>query len=297
MGTPPASIPGASGGASNAERIRLEGGAFTMGSADPLSYPDDGETPREVELDPFRIDTRAVSNARFAEFVAATGHRTDAERYGWSFVFAGLLAEDFPDTRAVAPAPWWRQVHGADWRRPDGPESDHAERMDHPVVHVSWRDAVAYCEWSGARLPTEAEWEFAGRGGLAGKVFPWGDELEPGGEHRMNVWQGAFPAHNTVADGFYGTGPVTAYAANGYGLHNVTGNVWEWTADWFDSTFRDRDSRRNPTGPPKGEFRVQKGGSYLCHDSYCRRYRIAARQGNEPDSSAGNVGFRCAADV
>jgi formylglycine-generating enzyme required for sulfatase activity len=278
------------------DRILLEGGVFTMGSADPLSYPGDGEEPREVELDPFAIDALAVSNACFAEFVEATGHETDAERYGWSFVFAGLLPDDFPDTRAVANAPWWRQVHDADWRHPEGPHSEIDERADHPVIHVSWTDAVAYCEWSGGRLPTEAEWEFAGRGGLAGKVFPWGDELEPGGEHRMNVWQGEFPPHNTVADGYYGTAPIDAFPANGYGLHNATGNVWEWTADWFDASSRKGDSRRNPAGPPDGKFRLQKGGSYLCHHSYCRRYRIAARQGNEPDSSSGNVGFRCAAD-
>lgn len=277
--------------------IRLEGGEFTIGGADRWTYPGDGETPREVELDPFLIDAHAVSNARFGEFVEAIGHRTDAERYEWSFVFAGLLPDDFPDTRGVAQTPWWRQVYGADWRHPEGPQSDIAEREDHPVVHVSWPDAAAYCEWAGGRLPTEAEWELAARGGLAGKVFPWGDELEPGGEHRMNVWQGDFPTHNTLADGFYGTAPVGAFPANGYGLHNTTGNVWEWTTDWFDAAFRAHDSRRNPAGPPRGELRVSKGGSYLCHHSYCRRYRVAARQGKEPDSSAGNLGFRCAADA
>ncbi len=281
---------------SESKRIELEGGVFTIGSAAPPGYPGDGEEPREVELDPFLIDAEAVSNARFAEFVEATGHETDAERYGWSFVFAGLLPDDFPDTRGVARAPWWRQVSGADWRHPEGPQSELAESAEHPVVHVSWTDALAYCEWSAARLPSEAEWEFAARGGLAGKVFPWGDELEPGGEHRMNVWQGEFPPHNTLADGYYGTAPVGAYEPNGYGLYNATGNVWEWTADRFDAGFRVEDSRRNPGGPPRGEFRAQKGGSYLCHHSYCMRYRVAARQGNEPDSSAGNVGFRCAAD-
>jgi sulfatase modifying factor 1 len=281
----------------NREMVRLDGGAFTIGSADPWTYPGDGETPREVEVDPFRIDHYAVSNARFAEFVEATGHTTDAERYGWSFVFAGLLPDDFPDTRAVAQTPWWRQVYGADWRHPEGPQSDIAERLDHPAVHISWGDAAAFCEWAGGRLPSEAEWEFAARGGLERKVFPWGDELEPGGEHRMNVWQGEFPNHNTTADGYYGTAPVDAFPPNGYGLHNVTGNVWEWAADWFDPAYRARDSERNPAGPPQGKLRVIKGGSYLCHHSYCRRYRVAARLGDEPDSSAGNLGFRCAADA
>lgn len=260
--------------------VELDGGSFRMGSDDRWAYPDDGEAPRTVDVGPFGIDAHTVSNERFADFAAATGYVTDAERFGWSFVFAGLLPDSFPPTRGVAAAPWWRQVEGADWCHPEGPQSGVDERMDHPVVHVSFNDALAYCESVGARLPTEAEWEFAARGGLEGKAFPWGDELEPEGEHRMNVWQGAFPAENSRADGFYGTCPVDAFAPNGYGLHNATGNVWEWTADLL-----------TPGGP-----RVQKGGSYLCHSSYCRRYRVAARQGNEPESSTGNLGFRCATD-
>jgi len=262
--------------------IALAGGAFWMGSNDRWAYPADGEALRRVTVRPFRIAPCAVSNGRFAEFAEATGHVTDAERYGWSFVFAGLLPDDFEATHGVAAAPWWRRVEAADWRHPEGPLSHIEKRMDHPVVHVSFDDAAAYCRWAGARLPTEAEWEFAARGGLEGKVFPWGDVLEPGGEHRMNVWQGSFPSENTRADGFYGSCPVDAFLPNGYGLHNFTGNVWEWTAGWFD-----RAAPRD---------RVQKGGSYLCHVSYCRRYRVAARHGSAPDSSTCNLGFRCAAD-
>jgi formylglycine-generating enzyme len=278
--------------------IQLPGGKFRMGSVGPMSYPADGEAPvHAVELRPFSIEPVAVTNERFAEFVTATGHVTDAERYGWSFVFAGFLPDDFPDTRAVATAPWWRQVEGSDWRHPEGPHSDVSDRDDHPAVHVSHHDALAFCAWSGTRLPTEAEWEYAARGGRGGFTFPWGDELEPGGEHRMNVFQGTFPNHNTCADGFAGTAPVDAFAPNEFGLHNMTGNVWEWCADWFDDGYYRNSPRSNPTGPPGGTHRVMRGGSYLCHASYCRRYRVAARSGNTPDSSTGNLGFRVARDL
>ncbi len=261
--------------------VSLEGGTFLMGAEGPECVAGDGEGPvREVEIGAFAIDPCAVSNARFAAFVEATGHVTDAERYGWSFVFGGLLPDEFPDTRGAVQAPWWRQVHGACWRRPEGPHSSIEDRLDHPVVHVSWRDAEAFCAWSGTRLPSEAEWEFAARGGLVGKRFPWGDELEPGGEHRMNVWQGTFPSENTLGDGYLGTCPVDAFPANGYGLHNTTGNVWEWCADSTDGD----------------QAMATRGGSYLCHDSYCNRYRVAARSSNTVDTSTGNMGFRCARD-
>ncbi|MGZ4279431.1 MAG: formylglycine-generating enzyme family protein [Solirubrobacteraceae bacterium] len=277
--------------------VLLAPGPFRMGSDDPAADPADGEGPvHVVELDPFWIDACAVSNAHFAAFAADTGHVTDAERFGWSFVFAGLLAAEHPATRGVAAAPWWRQVFGADWRHPEGPASTVDDRAEHPVVHVSHADAAAYCRWAGARLPTEAEWEYAARGGLEGATFPWGDELEPGGEHRMNVWQGRFPMENTAADGYYGTAPVDAFAPNGYGLHNTCGNVWEWVADWFDPTYYARSPQRAPRGPDRGTHRVMRGGSYLCHASYCRRYRVAARSANTPDSSTGNLGFRCARD-
>jgi sulfatase modifying factor 1 len=276
--------------------VALDGGEFLLGSDDHHVYPEDGEGPvRRISIDPILVDRHAVSNARFAAFVEATGYVTDAERFGWSFVFAGLLPDDFPPTRGVAQAPWWRAVEGATWEHPAGPHSSIDQRLDHPVVHVSHDDASRYCAWTGTRLPTEAEWEYAARGGLEAEVYPWGSELEPGGEHRMNVWQGEFPSQNTLADGHYGTCAVDEFEPNGYGLRNATGNVWEWTADWFDRGYRARDSSSNPQGPPVGTHRVQKGGSYLCHASYCRRYRVSARQANTPDASAGNLGFRCVA--
>ena len=270
-----------------------------MGSEDPEGFVEDGEGPvREVHLSPFAIEKHAVSNRRFAEFVDATGYTTEAQRYGWSFVFAGMLPDVFPETRGVVDAPWWRQVFGATWRCPEGPHSAVDERLDHPVVHVSWRDAEAFCAWAQLRLPTEAEWEYAARGGLAGKRYPWGDEREPGGEHRMNVWQGVFPAHNSREDGYYGTCPVGEFPANAHGLHNMSGNVWEWCADWFDASYHRRASeRRDPKGPPSGEAKVTRGGSYLCHRSYCNRYRVGARGRNTPDSSTGNVGFRCVSSI
>jgi formylglycine-generating enzyme required for sulfatase activity len=276
--------------------VDVPAGMFTMGTDDPNGYPADGEGPEhEVELDGFRIAAHAVTNDQFAAFVEATGYVTSAEQFGNSFVFAGLLPDDFPDTRAIAAAPWWREALGADWRHPEGPQSSIDSRGQHPVVHVSWLDAVAFCGWAGARLPTEAEWEKAARGGVEGAQFPWGDELEPAGEHRMNVFQGTFPTHDSGDDGWIGTCPVDQYAANGFGLFGVTGNVWEWCADWYDSAYYATSPRSNPFGPERGEARSMRGGSYLCHESYCRRYRVDARSASGPDSSAGNIGFRVAA--
>ena len=273
-----------------------------MGNDGDDGYPGDGEGPsHDVTLAPFWIAATTVTNAAFAEFVDATGHRTEAETFEWSFVFGGLLPDDFEDTRAVVDAQWWRQVYGSDWRHPEGPQSDLDGRMDHPVIHVSWNDAVAYCAWAGTRLPTEAEWEYAARGGLVGQHFPWGHELEPGGEHRMNVWQGTFPNDNTCADGFLGTAPVRTYPPNGFGLYETTGNVWEWCSDWFAPDTYSKAIGDGPitapVGPPGGTHRVMRGGSYLCHESYCRRYRVDARSANTPDTSTGNLGFRVAGDV
>jgi formylglycine-generating enzyme required for sulfatase activity len=290
-------LPGA-GGSVPDTLVTVPAATFRMGDDSVWAYPGDGEAPvHDVELGAFRIDRLAVSNDAFSRFVDATGWVTDAERYGWSFVFVGLLPGEFPDTRAVVGAEWWRQVHGAQWRHPEGPDSTLEHRGDHPVVHTSWNDALAYCRWTGTRLPTEAEWECAARGGLEGTAFPWGDDLEPDGEHRMNVFQGTFPGGNTGADGFLGTAPVDAFPPNGFGLHNVTGNVWEWCADWLDLGYYARSDVTNPRGPSHGELRVQRGGSYLCHLSYCRRYRVSARFGSEPTSSAGHTGFRVAADA
>jgi formylglycine-generating enzyme required for sulfatase activity len=278
--------------------VTIPAGEFSFGSEDEHAYRADGEGPvRRVSLDAFLIDPHAVSNRRFAAFAEATGRVTDAERLGWSYVFGGLLPDDFPDTQGVAQAPWWRVVEGASWRAPAGPGSSIDDALGHPVVHVSHGDALAYCEWAGLRLPTEAEWEYAARGGLEGEVYPWGSEIELGGEHRMNVWQGEFPNRNTLADGHYGSCPVDEFAPNGYGLYNTTGNVWEWTADWFAIDRGLSDGAHAPAGPAVGTHRVQKGGSYLCHASYCRRYRVAARQANTADTSTGNLGFRCAADA
>ncbi|GAA4221866.1 formylglycine-generating enzyme required for sulfatase activity [Streptosporangium album] len=261
------------------EAVALDGGRFLMGTDDADGFPQDAEGPvRPVVVEPFAVDRYTVTNARFAGFVADTGHVTEAERFGWSYVFAGFLPAVL---RRVSPrpqqTPWWCGVSGADWRHPDGPGSDLEDRWDHPVVHVSWNDAAAFCAWAGGRLPSEAEWEYAARGGLEQRRYPWGDELTPGGEHHCNIWQGHFPTRNTADDGHRGTAPVDAYAPNGYGLYNCAGNVWEWCADpWAAGQ----------------ETRVMRGGSYMCHDSYCNRYRVAARTRNTPDSSGGNIGFR-----
>lgn len=261
--------------------VGLAGGTFLMGSEDPLAYPEDGEGPvRSVEVSPFAIAATTVTAAQFAAFVAATGHVTDAERHGDSLVFKGLLPDELREASpSVAEAPWWRQVAGASWLRPEGPGSTIRGREDHPVTHVSQRDAAAYAEWVGARLPSEKEWEFAARGGLEQQPFPWGAEREPGGEPRMNTFPGEFPDNPGAP---VGAVPASSFPPNGYGLHSMTGNVWEWT------------SGRWSAADPRP---VMRGGSYMCHASYCRRYRTSARTASTADTTLGHTGFRLAVDV
>jgi sulfatase modifying factor 1 len=277
--------------------VMLPGGRFLMGTDDPHGFPADGEGPvRPVTLSPFAIDTFPVTNADFSAFVQATGYQTDAERFGWSFVFWAHIPEDrfeqlVEDT--AAPAPWWCKVPGACWRQPEGPGSLIEDRLQHPVVHVSWNDAAAFAAWAGRALPTEAQWEYAARGGLEQKLYPWGDDLTPGGRHLCNIWQGEFPLRDTAEDGYAGTCPVDAFPPNGFGIYSITGNVWEWCADWFTSQVAAGPVLHDPAGPTGGTARVMKGGSFLCHPSYCNRYRVAARTSNTPDSSTSNIGFRC----
>jgi formylglycine-generating enzyme required for sulfatase activity len=292
--------PQAPANGANTKGMRLlDGGTFLMGS-DSGTYPEDGEGPvREVRLAPFYIDIASVTNKQFDRFIKATGYKTEAEQFGWSFVFHLLIP---PDTSAklkqhVPGLDWWWKVPGAYWRRPEGRESTVADRMDRPAVHVSWNDSRAYAKWARKRLPTEAEYEYAARGGLEQNTYPWGDELTPNGEHRCNIWQGAFPTTNTQEDGYLGTAPARSFPPNGYGLFNMAGNVWEWCWDWFNPTFHVDGPRENPLGPNQGVAKVMRGGSYLCHESYCNRYRVSARTGNTPDSSTGNMGFRCVVDA
>jgi formylglycine-generating enzyme required for sulfatase activity len=283
--------------------LRIPGGAFLMGTDDGIGYPDDGEGPiREVSVAPFYMDQCCVSVADFARFIEATGYETDAGKFRYSYVFHALLPDSTKRTldmlgRTVLGLEWWYNVEGADWAHPFGPESDFRGLENHPVTHISYRDALAYCEWAGKRLPTEAEVEFAARGGLEQKRYVWGDELMPGGKHMCNIFQGKFPDYNSGEDGFVGTAPVDAFEPNGYGLYNMAGNVWEWVFDWWSPDFHLTGPRDNPIGPESGDRRLNRGGSYLCHDSYCNRYRVAARTSNTPDSSTGNLGFRCVRDI
>ncbi|MFF8478929.1 formylglycine-generating enzyme family protein [Streptomyces sp. NPDC015414] len=299
---PPA--PGADGGTAPHRRSTrgqtwLPGGEFAMGDAFGEGYRADGETPvHAVRLKPFHIDETAVTNAQFASFVKATGYATDAERYGSSAVFHLAVAAASVDVIGnAAGTPWWINVRGAHWRRPEGARSNITGRQNHPVVHISWNDATAYARWASKRLPTEAEWEYAARGGLTGRRYAWGDELTPGGRWRCNIWQGHFPHTNTAEDGYLTTAPVKSYRPNGFGLWNTAGNVWEWCSDWFSPSYYAQSPAADPLGPETGTRRVMRGGSYLCHESYCNRYRVAARSSNTPESSSGNLGFRCANDA
>ncbi|CAH1105045.1 unnamed protein product [Psylliodes chrysocephalus] len=266
------------------DMVLIEGTTFEMGTNKPV-FESDNEGPlRNVTLKSFYLDKYEISNQKFYDFVKKTGYTTEAEIFGDSFLFEMCLPKEdrkkYQDIRA-AQAPWWVKMKGVSWKHPEGPDSTIEDLMNHPVIHVSWNDAVKYCEHEGKRLPTEAEWEMACRAGLKQKLYPWGNKLTPKGQHWANIWQGEFPDTNTGEDGFIFTSPIDSFPPNKFGLHNMAGNVWEWTQDNWQN---DPDTK------------VKKGGSFLCHESYCWRYRCAARSSNTKDSSASNLGFRCAAD-
>jgi sulfatase modifying factor 1 len=279
---------------------RISGGEFTMGSDDSHSVANE-RPARRVRVDAFWMDEHPVTNAEFARFVAATGYVTTAERApDWeelkkqlppgtpkpdaSVLVPGsaVFAPPSGPTPLDDPSAWWRWTPGASWRRPEGPDSNVNDRGDHPVVQVSWDDAAAYAKWIGKSLPSEAEWEFAARGGLEGTRYNWGNESRPSDHHMANTFQGNFPFRQTAEDGFAGTSPVKSFPANGYGLYDMAGNVWQWTADWYRG-----GDRESPVAS-----RVIKGGSFLCHESYCESFRPSARRGNVPDTGTSHIGFR-----
>jgi formylglycine-generating enzyme len=297
--------------------VWIEGGEFTMGSDSRLAQPDEQPAHR-VRVDGFWMDSTEVTNAQFRTFVEATEYVTDAERPP---DLASIMSQVPPDTppppaELLVPGsltfrapqrpgqPWWQWQAAAHWRQPEGPGSDLAGKDDHPVVHISWRDASRYATWAGKRLPTEAEWEFAARGGLEDATYAWGNEADTRAA-RMNTWQGKFPLERQAGDGYAETSPVRSFAPNGYGLYDVSGNVWEWVADWYrPDTYSRRAGRgvvANPVGPdssfdpdePFAPKRVCRGGSYLCSENYCTGYRPSARMKTSPDTSLAHTGFRC----
>ena len=300
----------------------IPGGEFSMGCADPRGRPfggpdamADARPVHRVRLAGFWMDRTEVTNAQFAAFVAATGYVTVAERVPRAEDFPGAPPENLVAGSVVfsppsGPVPlddhlrWWNYVKGADWRHPLGPESSIDDHPEHPVVHVAYEDAEAYARWAGKRLPTEAEWEFAARGGLAGSLYPWGDEFRPGGRWMANTWQGRFPDRNTAEDGHAGLAPAGTFPANAYGLHDMSGNVWEWCSDWYRPDFYATATggvANDPRGPadsfdprePGQPKRVQRGGSYLCSEQYCARYIVGTRGKGEVSSGTNHIGFRC----
>jgi sulfatase modifying factor 1 len=282
-----------------ADLISINNTSFRMGCNRRIGYPSDGEGPqRRVRCQAFSISAYAVSNADFEQFVVDSGYITDAQKFGWSYVFDFFVppGTKLRNLNVAADLPWWRAVEGACWERPEGPKSDLSERMDHPVTHVSWFDAQAYCQWSDTRLPSEAEWELSARGGLDDMIYPWGNELMPREEHRCNIWQGEFPKTNLGSDGYLGTAPVNVFKPNGYNLYNMAGNVWEWCEDWFSPNYHRVTKASDPKYMIPQKQRVMRGGSFLCHKSYCNRYRVAARSSNTPNSTTNHCGFRVAAN-
>lgn len=296
-----------------AEMVLIHGGTFWMGCE---TGPADGRPQHEVTVDSFWIDQHEVTNEQFSHFVESTGYVTTAERAPDQKDFPGVPSDElvagsivFTPHEANAsldqPLSWWRYVAGADWRHPEGPGSSITDKGNYPVVNVSWDDAVAYCQWSGKRLPTEAEWEYAARGGLDRKEYVWGDEQTPDKRQLANVWQGQFPQENTKEDGFLGTAPGGSFPANGYGLYDMAGNVWEWCADWYRPDYYSHSPAANPKGPessydpdePGVTKRVERGGSFLCTDLYCGSFRPGRRMKSSPDSSLCHTGFRCVISV
>jgi len=272
--------------------VPIPGGAGWVGTKNP-GIANDGESPlRKTKIAPFEMAPTTVTNAQFKAFVDATGYITEAERIGWSFVFWAQVPARIGATHGVLDVEWWRHVDGANWRDINGPNTaKDAWHPDHPVVQVSWNDAKTYADWVGGRLPTEAEWEHAARGGLGDVAFPWGEREPDDTTHTpCNIWQGRFPDLNTARDGYLTTAPAQHYAPNGYGLFNLMGNVWEWTADAYGIKSLKKGVRAR-IAHMKG-YKVSKGGSFLCHKSYCYRYRIAARSGSSPDSATTHHGFR-----
>lgn len=275
---------------------KIPGGRALLGTDTPF-FLDDGEGPlRKKTVKPFMMTETTITNASFAQFVSETAYVTEAERFGWSFVFHSDVPVENGPTQGVLGTEWWRGVDGANWRTIHGRYTRDAWHLDHPAVHISWNDATAFARWCGGRLPTEAEWEHAARGGLSNPKFPWG-ETEPDDDktHPCNIWQGRFPTHNTGSDGWKSTAPARSYEPNGYGLYNMAGNVWEWSADVYRVKSLKKEIKQKLESM-RG-YRVLKGGSYLCHKSYCYRYRIAARIGNSPDSTTTHQGFRIVWDI
>ena len=278
------------------DRVAIPGGQSLVGTDRP-ELPVDGEAPlRQRKIKPFSMDVTTVTNARFQRFVEETGFVTEAERLGNSFVFEHLLPRDVPPSQAVAAVPWWRVIEGANWAEPLGPGSSDACLDDHPVVHVSWNDAQVFAKWAGGRLPTEAEWEHAARGRQGDVRFPWGDE-EPNDTDFFpcNIWQGRIPDLDLGRDGYAGTAPARSFVPNGYGPYNMVGNVWEYTSQPFKVKSLKKAVQRAHAG--KAGYKLGKGGSFLCHASYCYRYRIAARTGTSADSSTSHQGFRLVYDA